>query len=69
MIKLQEVKDREGFFSFYKENNLSSYEDKINFLQKEVGIICDTNPDFSLEEELSTLEQYVLYSWDKISSN
>lgn len=67
-MTLREVRSKEQFPIFYAENNLTTIEDKIKFLTEEMGILFSrSDEEFTPQEELSTLQQYALYSWDRHS--
>lgn len=67
-MELKEVRNKVQFNDFYKSRNLTTTEQKIEFLIKEMGILCSySDEEFTKDEELSTLQQYALYSWDRQS--
>ena len=67
-MNLQDVREKAQFDAFYQDKGLNSVDDKIHFLTKEMGILFSRSDDeFTPEEELLTLQQYALYSWDRVS--
>ena len=63
---LRDVRDRSQFQVLYAEHNLVEIREKIHFLIDKMRITGSwSSEQFTSEEELSTLEQYALYCWDR----
>lgn len=67
-MRLQDVREKSQFEAFYAANNLKTSKQKIDFLKKEMGIIASHSiENLTEDEEISTLQQFALYDWDRIS--
>lgn len=63
-LDLRDINDKSQFPEFYKERNLNTTQEKIDYLTSRMGILFSTG-DFTPEEELSNLELHCLVGWDR----
>jgi hypothetical protein len=65
-MELHELRDKSQFPAFYEGRKLTNAKDKMEFLIKAMGIrMLRSDSNMTDEEKLSTLQQYVLQSWDR----
>lgn len=63
-MELRDVRVKEDFDILYREKGIVTTEEKIAFLRNALDIVAEHSvEEFRPEEELSTLQQYVLYGW------